>query len=406
MKGLKFGTTKIELPKDYIIKDEKGDKIIDTLTKKKNLTTKKGIKSVNLTINNNIDKPKIIYDGDLVDYEIKPKIKKTKIKIKDDKNIKKKIIKEENIKLIDDIKKDDIKKMNVIKLKIAEIKILNNNNNDIDKNNITNVFNEIEDYNKIFSTSRKDILIKIVNIKEKMNILNNVQDLGNFYQTPEEYAEYFYEDTKKEQYKNILDIGCGLLGLTKYIIKNTINNNLNFINKILLNEVNDDFIKILKPLDKDKRIDLYGNDILKNYNNYFNKNLQLIISNPPYAAWVDNKENNLGYLFFLYVIYRIAQKNIKYSLKPTIYIIIPKTYYKDNNNGYFDIPKKTKNDIINYFKKTDKKLKIEYDDYNDDLENNWFYGVKLLKDVNGFKKFNNGKISELGMTVGLFEITL
>jgi len=45
-KGLKYNSTVIELPKEYIIKNEKGDKIADTLTKKGNLTSKKKVKSV------------------------------------------------------------------------------------------------------------------------------------------------------------------------------------------------------------------------------------------------------------------------------------------------------------------------------------------------------------------------
>ena len=109
-KGLKYNSVIVELPKDFIIKNERGDKIADTLTKKGNLTSKKKLKSIQL-ITGDIDKPKILNEGEEVDY--KPKLKKEKII--------KKEVKKETIKEIDDFKKGEIKKMNVVKPKTAEI---------------------------------------------------------------------------------------------------------------------------------------------------------------------------------------------------------------------------------------------------------------------------------------------
>lgn len=402
-----FNTPIIEIPKNMIITTKKGlKKLKKTLTDKNNLTSYNKKKAIILQ-NTNKDEINIINKGE-----------KIKVNVKVKKNINKKLlnfkpetldftpikeVKKEKIKEINNIKKENIIKVQPKKALVANISKIEEKK---DNNNIINIYKEIDDYNKILSTSRQDTLKKINNLNEKIKILSSVQDLGNFYNTPDKYAEYIYEDTKKEQYKNILDIGAGLLGLTKYIIKNTINDELYFINKIYLNEINKDFINIIKPLEQDKRIEIFDKDILLNYNHYFNKNLQLIISNPPYTAWVDNKENKLGYLFFLYVIYRIAQKNIKSSIKPIIYVIIPKTYYNNNDNGYFDIPKKTKEDIIKYFKNTDKKLNINYDYYDEDLNNNWFYGVKFISDVKGFKKYSKGTITDMGLTVGLFECYL
>lgn len=406
-KKLKYNSTVIELPKDYIIKNEKGDKIADTLTKKGNLTSKNKLKSVQLVANEETTKPKILNPGETVEYI--PKIKKVIKKNKSTGDIIKKVKKEkeEKIKVIEDIKKSEIKKMSIVKPKTAEIKTINNN--DDYNNEKLKVFNEINDFNLILSTSRKDQLRKINDYDKKLNILANVQDLGNFFQTPDYIADFLYEDVKVEYYKNILDIGCGLLGLTKTIIKNMLDDKMKYINNIYLNEVNNDFVKILKPLTNDKRIDLYDKDILKNYNYYFDKNLNLIVSNPPFTAWVDNKELNNGYLFFLYAIYRIAMKNSNYSKKPVIYIIMPLTYYdKELNN--LKIPSKTRKDIIKYFKKVDKEKNISYGFYDEDLEEsaNWFYNVKIVKEISSFKKYDvkQSKISDMKIKTALFEFML
>ena len=62
-KGLKYNSSIIEIPKTYILQNEKGDKIINSVNKKNNLTSRKKIKSVQI-ITGDIEKPIILNEGD------------------------------------------------------------------------------------------------------------------------------------------------------------------------------------------------------------------------------------------------------------------------------------------------------------------------------------------------------
>ena len=98
-KKIKYGTTEIDIPKDYVL----NNKLYNPLTKTNNIASKNGVKSIKIKTKD-IDKPTIKNDGEYID------IKKKRVYKKKSENITpiKKHAKKENVNLNDDIKKIDM----------------------------------------------------------------------------------------------------------------------------------------------------------------------------------------------------------------------------------------------------------------------------------------------------------
>ena len=73
-KIIKFGSSDIEIPENFILNNKK----VKPLTKTNGISTRKGVKSINLKTNKNIDKPLIKHGGELIEITKKEKIIKPK----------------------------------------------------------------------------------------------------------------------------------------------------------------------------------------------------------------------------------------------------------------------------------------------------------------------------------------
>ena len=98
-KKIKYGTTEIDIPKDYVL----NNKLYNPLTKTNNIASKNGVKSIKIKTKD-IDKPTIKNDGEYID------IKKKRVYKKKLENIN---LVKKHTNLIDNVKKVDIKKIDM-----------------------------------------------------------------------------------------------------------------------------------------------------------------------------------------------------------------------------------------------------------------------------------------------------
>jgi predicted RNA methylase len=261
-------------------------------------------------------------------------------------------------------------------------------------NPLDNIILTIDNFNSYLNSGRKN-MFNSPEKKELLNILINAISGYDYYPTPSKYSDMIFNDVK-EWYKNdlnninVLDVACGLLSLSIPFLKN---------NKVYMNELNQQFIKILEPLDKNENITLTkGNFFELPEEYYLKKDIDVIIMNPPFSGYIDDRNDKKIYLYFIIKAIDILynSKIHKYDNTPRfLYVICPKTHFGKGNIGDlvdFSIPKP-------YIIKAQKMFNIDY------LEDTTHH-ITFMSDVNGFRTIRNGKPSELKATFGLYKFEI
>ena len=381
-----WSTIKIQVPREFITISPKTGKVSikPPLTK-----VAKSISKVNKAPAIQIvegDKLAIIDDGKYEDYI--PNNKKTKIKqVKQEEIVKPKPKRENKIisgskttfKLSEPIKTNN--KEELIKGRLSE-----NYKIDVEANETPLI--DVDNILKYLTASGKQHF-KTQQQRDNFEKIVNAIKAYDFYPTPIEYGNQIYKDVL-EFYGNdnkivILDIACGLLSLSMNFIKNGY--------KVLLNEFNPTFGSIIKPLENSKvsiAIDDFF-DLKKDY--YYNKNISVIVMNPPFSVPIDYKSYKLGYLLFLLKGLDILENQKKRDRK-YLYIICPFTYFKISGNiAELNIPMQT-------YKKAVKLFDLV--DYYDE-DGATIYNIEFLGYVSGFKTIKNGKPHTMNQKFGLFK---
>jgi len=245
-----------------------------------------------------------------------------------------------------------------------------------------------------FNSGRKEMFRTEVQ-KEMFKVITTAISTLDFYPTPPEVGELIAEKINKDYTFNnsvglgTLDMCCGLgslsLPLLKYMTEK---------DKLYLVDFYKPFTEILKGLES-KNIIVRNENILNSGNQYYNKRISIVISNPPFSIPYLDKEGRdpSGYLYFLFKALDILAEQ-KLSVEPSLFFVCPLTYFKidSNDNAELTIPKATLKRIFKYLNLDDK---YEADEY--------YAQCRLLKKINNFKTIRNGKPVKLGLTVGLFE---
>jgi len=365
-----WGSISFDVPEKMVFETKKG-KLIEakTLTKNQNIATRNKIKSINLISSNTIDIKSKVEEKD------KPLTKK-KIKSK---------VEEKEAYIIPPIEP------------LPEI---NNEYNFSYKINLTNKQKEciknIETIHSYLESGRKSMMKTI----KQIQIFNDLNDaiMGfDYYPTPLEYSRLISNEIKKwgDEPISILDACCGLANLSIEYIKDGLLNN----QTVYMNDFNQTMIRNITDLESKNIIVDWGN-FLESYENYYNKNIHVILCNPPFSVSFEIKDKlyndyKLGYFFFLYACLKIMENNR--GIKD-LFFICPKTYFKVNDNGTggteIDIPRSTIKLIKDYFK----------DEY--DIDEIFNYHCKFICDVKGFKTIRKGKPTDLNITCGLYQFYL
>ena len=221
-KKIEFGTTHIEIPRDYI----RNNKIINPLTKTSNLTTRKKVKSINIE-RTDTHKPIITYEGNYTQKVIKERKKRVKKPIKEKviKPIKVKPIKEKKIEkeIASKVKLEDINIKKVPQLKIAPVGFSKNNNTPIDskspvgfkKNNGPIAFSKKADDQLI----DKEEYEKLYTLLSKLLYKSNLNNINTFNKTVIEQEIKFINENYspfEKKIKKINDISKIFLKRFKY----------------------------------------------------------------------------------------------------------------------------------------------------------------------------------------------
>jgi predicted RNA methylase len=217
------------------------------------------------------------------------------------------------------------------------------------------------------------------------NISSLVLDIlySKFYSTPQEYVSEIFDNIRKdlENEINILDIGAGLGTLSRPFIENK---DLRY--KLIMIENNDIFINVLKNFENNN-ISVFHIDFLKTKDEFYNKNINVIIMNPPFEILIDNQSIKYGYLYFLYKAFNVLKNQNTESIK-YLYIICPKTFFVNRKNLIqLEIPNNIDMEII-------KNLNIS------SIEQN--FHCEFLNDVRGYQK----SVSNNEFIVGLYKFVI
>lgn len=291
------------------------------------------------------------------------------------------------------------------------LKILNSVNEDNGENKRTIVnetLNKIKEINGFLYSMRKSNF-KTEENKENYKILVNAIDYYDFYPTPPQYSEIIYNDVvKKGMINEVFDIACGFGSLSLPFIDDKDDK----IKHITMIEFNKDFFDVMNNLNKLEKVDVINSDFFKMKNDKFelrdNNNRMIFLCNPPFqginSMLIDHKKfkakTNTFYLDFLFKIINIGVSNEQNGVEFHIYIIMPKTYFVDENS-------KNKEDFDNLPKATMQRQAYLYPQLiNDDLEIDFIYQIKFMEDVKGFKTLRQGRPVELNQTFGLYKIVV
>ena len=160
-------------------------------------------------------------------------------------------------------------------------------------------------------------------------ILNDAQKDYDFFETPKEHAEYIYNQCKSNYKLNVLDICCGLGGLSKPFYDNDHN--------ITLIELNDNFIQYLQEQYPKATL------INKNYLEIDDlPNMDIILCNPPF----NTNDTPRIYIYFLIKIMSTMNINAK------VYFICPQTVINHNINIEHEVDywtKQSQSDFIDHY---------------------------------------------------------
>lgn len=262
-------------------------------------------------------------------------------------------------------------------------------------NILLEVQNKINDVNKFLETGRKN------NFKTQEQI-NNFESLINavvgfdYYPTPSKYSEIIYNDVKEWYGEDIddikvLDIACGFLSLSMPYIERGI--------KTLLNEFSVEFYNVIKPLEKLPNVSIVRDDFTTMKDDfYFKKDINIIVMNPPFSAYIDEKNEPKAYLFFIMKAIDILSNSSirKYDNQARfLYVICPKTEFSKVEKDNFcelNIPQ-------TIIKKGNRIFNMDWNDGGS-------IHIKFMGDVNGFKTIRKGKPVNMALTVGLYKFEI
>ena len=416
-KFVEYHTIEIRIPKNMLNTSKNGHvSLVPTLTKTGNISKRSGNASIILKKSDD-NKPHILDQGIVLTKEqmqswAKPKTVKSKV-IKH--NAKPKLLHEEVEKRPESNEQNEMKIETVhikasipIKVKkpevVSSVKIVKDINKTIDhQENISNANKKIIDDTLI---SINNVMKFMSSVRHNMNDDNHRQTFDkivnaivayDFYPTPLEYGQaMFKEITDERDFKElvILDVCSGLLSLSLPYLTNW-NDKI----KLFLVDQNPTFCEILQPLTKIKNIELKKSDFFdlpENY--YYNKNIDVILCNPPFAFPINGKRYENGYLFFFKKIIDIMN-NQEYG-QTQCFFICPTRYFgkKLKRGDLVDpgtiIPESTEKQINNH-------LKIDWTMAED------FSGqIQYECEVDGFKTIRKGKPTKVGIKAGLFRIII
>lgn len=445
-----FNEPKFHVPSTLIYIDKRGkEKVVPTLTATGNLTTRNKTKSIQIIP----DDDKFVIDlSSLKKYEPKEIIKKEIIK---------KEIKEEPK---EEIKKESKEESEYFKKQMEETLKYNQAVNKI-RNDLDNKILFSGDNSKLNYKNKGAVLLKIFRVinmfekgiklpiktEEERNFSQTILDAisgFDFYPTPSRISELLskkiiddYRNDNSRGFK-VMDMCAGLGALSYDLISQLRNNEM-----VILSELNQFFTEELKEL-KSPNIVINTENILESGDKYYNKCIDVIISNPPYTysgreyltpneekyllKWeqenlnhkkynmndLPNKikelvikrqrgretKNSLFYFHFLIKALDILE-NQHTSTEKTLYFICPYTWFRNTSGDNLkpsdkgdlctiDIPKAT-------LKRIYKDLDLE-NKYNEDED--LFVQCKFLELIDDFSTYRNGKPVKMNLRVGLFEI--
>jgi hypothetical protein len=160
-------------------------------------------------------------------------------------------------------------------------------------------------------------------------ILNDAQKDYDFFETPKEHAEYIYTQCKSDYKLNVLDICCGLGGLSKPFYDNDHN--------ITLIELNDNFKQYLQEQYPKATL------INKNYLEIDDiPDIDIILCNPPFNT------NDIPRIYIYFLIKIMSTMNINAK----VYFICPQTVINHNINIEHEVDywtKQSQSDFIDHY---------------------------------------------------------
>ena len=249
-------------------------------------------------------------------------------------------------------------------------------------------------------------------------------DAFDFYPTPPKYAQQIYDDIHNKSSYDVYDIASGLGSLSLPFIEDP----KEHVESLTMIEFNEDFYKLLKPLENIKNIKVIEGDFFRLEPSIFKKSKNygrrpLFICNPPFKGvnrlFLNHKkfkaQTDLFYLDFLFRIIHFGKQLVADNDEFYIYIIMPKTYFqKDERNiNSLDIIPQTvlernyhlypdlfiDNNYESDEENVKKKRKVE-------LSTDFIYQMTSMGDVEGFRTLRGGKPAELKLTVGLYKLVI
>jgi hypothetical protein len=241
-------------------------------------------------------------------------------------------------------------------------------------------FNELDRIEKTDRLGRDETKIKL------KNDLMNLQFRNDLYTTPKECIDLIFKNiVEKDNYlyylqnMNVLEPSAGTGRFIRHIID--MGAKLK-INNLDANEYTNELYTILK--DKTKISNVYNKDFLTFEQD---KDYQLIVMNPPYSQYIDNKDENKAYLFHL-----VKAILLKSGYEKLIYIICPEIKLEGN--------------MIKFEKAIAQRIANKFDlEYNeDDGLDLPLYQIEKIGECKGFIKYNKGRTSKMGQTFYIYNI--
>ena len=230
-------------------------------------------------------------------------------------------------------------------------------------------------------------------------VLTKAQNNFDFFETPEHYSKFIYDNSVSDNKLKILDVCCGLGSLSKMFYENG--------HDITMIELNNDFLPYLK--ENYPNANIIHDDFLKMK---IKNDFDIIVCNPPFNTTTIKKIYKLFFVKILELInfntkvYFICpnmfiknqlkiKTNINYDNRPTEYLnfvkdnkMHPAIYYL-NTYGFIQLDSYD----FTFDKQCLKKMKLLDINNNEDIlevENNEFmiretFDIRFLKDITDFK---------------------
>ena len=322
----------------------------------------------------------------------------------------------------------DKEKKNVIKGKLKKYKDklkikLETRKSEVNESKQTIIKETLDNIKNIngFLYSTRKFNLKTEEQKGYYKQLVRAIDAFDFYPTPPQYAQMIYDDIHKNSSFDVYDIACGLASLSLPFIEDTKKQ----VESLTMFEYNEDFYKLLKPLDNLKNVNVINNDFFRLDVNMFKKSKEygrrpLFVCNPPFEGvnrlFLKSKKHKpltkMFYLDFLFRIIHFGKQLVADIDEFYVYMIMPKTYF-DKVNDFSKVPTSVLN--RNYELYPELFTDANYDSDEEgrkkskkdiDLTIDFIYQLDFLGNVDGFRTLRNGKPTELKMSFGLYKFII